>query len=209
MFIKHWDDDVCAEFIQALYAWVQKYGPEEAKGDAVAKPLGSSTLITRELQQQALTQLLDRTVQPIFKKSPAKTIDMLLEGFQIDPSQLELDEEEKEMLDAAANKPDPAVEVATIKAQVDQLIEQSKDDRERWIALLDAQQAGASREQAAEAVETQTAGNIAQEGLRQQGAVEKEAAKANMNVAAPGQPKAPELPATNPTTEESVALLGL
>jgi len=115
--IKEWDDHTCTPLISAYYLWVQQYGPVSAKGDAVVKPLGSAALIVRELQQQALLQIGDKVVQPIYGKSPKKWMDLYLEGFQVDPETLSLDDEERKMLEDAANEKDVKVVVAEIQSE--------------------------------------------------------------------------------------------
>lgn len=210
MFIKHWDDDVCAPIVQRMYEWVQLYGPESAKSDAVAAPLGSSALITRELQQQALVQLLDRTVQPVYGKSPKKTMDMFLEGMQFDPEQLDLDEEERARLEQAANAPDPKVLVEQMRAETDRYIAELKDARAEWEGLLDAQLKGASLNQALAAVETQVEGSIVQEGMRQEGKKDEKMVDAALNPESPVPMKVAQPQAlAEPTVDEALTMLGM
>lgn len=125
--IKEWDDRTCLPLISAYYEWVQLYGPASAKGDAVVKPLGSLALIVRELQQQALLQIGDKVVQPIYGVSPKKWMQLYLEGFQVDYETLALDEEERQQLQDAADEPDPKVVVAEIQAETDKYRAELKD----------------------------------------------------------------------------------
>ena len=115
--IKEWDNKVCKPSIGAYYEWTQLYGPESAKGDATVIALGSAALIVRELQQQALLQIGDKAVQPIYGLSPKKWMKLYLEGFQVDPENLALDEEERKQLEEAAKEPDPKVIIAQIQAE--------------------------------------------------------------------------------------------
>lgn len=202
MFVKHWDDDNCSPIIQDMYGWVQKYGPESARGDAVAQALGSSVLIVRDLQQQALVQLLDRFVQPVYGKSPKKGMDLFLESLQFDPRQLDLDEEEKQQLEAASAEPDPKVQVEMMRTQSDQMIAQLKDQTDRIKLMLDAQLKGMSLDQAADAIETQAAGNLALESLKQEGEVEKESGVKAVPVSEP-------VVEEEPSIEESLNILGI
>jgi hypothetical protein len=167
MFVKHWDNDICEPLIQSFYDWVQKYGPKEARGDARITALGSSMLIARELQQQMLVQLLGLTLQPMYGLSPKQTMDMMLEGLQIDPERLHATEEEMQQLQQAAAQPDPAVEAAQIRAQTDMQIEQMRKEVEGIRLMLDAQIKGLSIQQAKQAVDTQAAANITQEAMKQ------------------------------------------
>jgi hypothetical protein len=117
--IKEWDDKTCYPMMTAFYEWAQLYGPSEVKGDAVVEPLGSSALIVRELQQQALLQIGDKTLQPIYGISPKKWMNMYLEGFQIDSEVLAMTPEELDQLKEAEKQPDPRIIVAQIEAQAE------------------------------------------------------------------------------------------
>jgi len=169
LFVKHWDDDVCKPIITENYNWVQLYGPEEAQTDAVAQALGSSILVEKEIQQQAQLQLLDRAIQPAYKLSPATLAKRLVEGFGLNYDDVKATEEELAQLQAAAEQPDPAVQVAQIRAQTDLQVQQLKNQMDELKTMLDAQLAGKSIEQAREAVQTQGLANIAQETIRQEG----------------------------------------
>lgn len=190
--VKYWDDNVCKPFIDALYEWAQLYGPSSVKGDAVARSLGSSVLLQKELQQQALLQIGDRVLQPIYGKSPSKWMDMFLEGFQIDPRSLDLTEEEKAQLQAAQDAPDPKVVSAEIEAQVSKYKADLEDEFRQLKLAVDAQLKAASIRQASDAVDTQSATNIATSAMK--------------NETAPK--KAPE-PEREPTVDEAAAILGI
>lgn len=194
LFVKHWDDDVCTPFIQRMYEWVQRYGPEVARGDAVAHALGSSILITRETQQQAIVQFLDRAVQPIYGISPAKLSRAFFEGMQINPDTLMMDEEEKAQLEAAQQQPDPKVEAAQIQAQTQLQVAELRKQVDVMEAMLNAQLKGLSLDHAQQVVETQMQTTLAAEGIKQQGAQEKEVVKAAVApqvASAPGKQAAP------------------
>ena len=81
----------------------------------------------------------------------------------------DLDPEEQQQLEAAASEPDSKVQVEQLRSETDRMIAQLKDGTERIKAMLDAQLKGMSLEQAADAVETQAAGNLALEGMKQEG----------------------------------------
>jgi hypothetical protein len=119
LIVKEWDDKTCKPLLSNFYEWVQLYGPEEAQGDAVVEPLGSTTLIVKELQQQALLQISQQVLQPVYGISPRKWMQIYLEGFQIDIETLALTDEERERLEAAEQQPDPRVAAAEIEAQAE------------------------------------------------------------------------------------------
>ena len=137
--IKEWDDHTCTPLISAYYLWVQQYGPVSAYGDAVVKPLGSAALIVRELQQQALLQIGDKVVQPIYGKSPKKWMDLYLEGFQVDPETLSLDDDERKMLEDAANEKDVKVVVAEVQAESNRYRADLKNEFDELKLAVEAQ----------------------------------------------------------------------
>jgi hypothetical protein len=119
LIVKEWDDKVCKPLLEDFYEWVQLYGPEEAQGDAIVEPLGSTTLIVKELQQQALLQISQQVLQPVYGISPRKWMQVYLEGFQIDIETLAITEEERARLEKAEQQPDPKVIVAQIESQAE------------------------------------------------------------------------------------------
>jgi len=138
--VKAWDNGTCRPQISAFYEWSQLYGPKEVKGDAVIEPLGSSSLIVRELQQQALLQLGDKAVQPIYGLSPSKWMKLYLEGFQMNYEQLAMTKEERLRLEEAEKTPDPKIQVAQIEAAADVRIAQMKRESEDLQTALKAMQ---------------------------------------------------------------------
>lgn len=177
LIVKELDDSVVVPHLSRYYEWSQLYGPAEVKGDAVPEALGSSVLITRELQQQALMQVLDRFVQPIYGKSPKKGMDAFLEGHQLDPEKFDLTEEEQKQLQAAQEAPDPAVQVAQIRAEVDKYLGDQKTQVEMAKLQEKAGEAELNAETNRDAAEMNAASNVATEDMRQEGANQRELMK--------------------------------
>lgn len=165
LIVKEWDDKVCKPLLTDFYEWVQLYGPEDAQGDAVIEPLGSTTLIVKELQQQALLQIGQQVVQPIYGISPKKWMQTYLEGFQIDFENLALTDEERQQLEQAAQQPDPKVIVAQIEAEMEKYKADIKAQIESVKTALDAQykQLSLAQAQAEAQVKSDTA--LVQKGL--------------------------------------------
>lgn len=138
--VKEWDNGTCTPQITAFYEWAQEYGPPEVQGDAVIEPLGSSSLIIRELQQQALLQIGDKAVQPIYGLSPSKWMKLYLEGFQMNFEQLAMTDKEREQLEAAEKEPDVKLQVAQIEAAADVRIAEMKRESEDMRTALKAMQ---------------------------------------------------------------------
>lgn len=148
LIVKEWDDKTCKPLLENFYEWVQLYGPEEAQGDAVVEPLGSTTLIVKELQQQALLQIAQQVLQPVYGISPRKWMQVYLEGFQIDIESLALTDEERQRLEAAEQQPDPKVIVAQIEAQAEVYKADLKKEVDNLKLALEAQFKRLSLEQA-------------------------------------------------------------
>jgi len=172
LIVKEWDDRVCRPLLTAFYEWVQLYGPETARGDAVVEPLGSTTLIVKELQQQALLQISQQVLQPVYGVSPQKWMQTYLEGFQIDIEKLALTDEERQRLEAAEQQPDPKVQAAQIEAQAEVYKADLKKQTDELKLALEAQFKQLSLQQAYDAAELQSTTALAQEGMRGQQALE-------------------------------------
>jgi len=203
LIIKALDDDIVTVNVGAYYKWSQTYGPPNVKGDAAVEALGSSVLVIKELQQQALLQIGDRVLDPVYEISPKKWMAAFLEGHQLDAEKLGLDDEEREQLAAAAEQPDPTVQAAQIRAEVDKYVAGLEHAIDQRKLQVDVQAKGASLAHASEVTDTQSATQIALESMKQDGEKEKIAMQgddtATPNAAAPP----PE-----PTVDEALNSLG-
>jgi len=166
LIVKEWDDKVCKPLLEDFYEWVQLYGPEEAQGDAVVEPLGSTTLIVKELQQQALLQIGQQVLQPVYGISPKKWMQIYLEGFQIDIESLAITEEERTQLEQAAQQPDPKVLAAQVEAQAEIYKADLKKEVDTLKLALEAQFKKLSLEQAQAAAQLKSDTALVQEKLR-------------------------------------------
>ena len=182
MVVKAWDDKVCRPMMTAFYEWVQVYGPEAARGDGVVEPLGSTTLIVKELQQQALLQIGQQVIQPIYGVSPKKWMQIYLEGFQIDAEKLAISEEELKQLQAAESKPDPRVEAAQIQAQALVQAAELKHQVDMLKVTLDAQFKELSLKQATAEAALAAQTDMLKQALANKGGVEKQAVAGSANL---------------------------
>ncbi|MBK9952885.1 MAG: hypothetical protein IPP10_15660 [Candidatus Competibacteraceae bacterium] len=200
LIVKEWDDKVCRPLLTNFYEWVQLYGPEEARGDAVVEPLGSTTLIVRELQQQALLQISQQVLQPVYGVSPKKWMETYLEGFQIDMEQLALTEEERQQLEAAAQQPDPKVLAAQVEAQAEVYKADLKKEVDTLKLALEAQFKKLSLEQAQNEAQLKSDTALVQETIKEENSVAVE------NTTAPRPAKPAEEPVN---VDEALSMLGL
>ena len=154
--VKQFDDLVTKPHIHRYYDWNMLYNDDETiKGDFSVDARGSSTLVVRDIQNQAFLQLLAAGANPLYGKylDPKKLFERALQAQHVDPAEVfKSDEEIEEILEAerqAAQQgqtEDPRVAAAKIRAQTD-------------VQRVQAQNEG-------DALELQTRLQIAQEAIR-------------------------------------------
>lgn len=132
------DDCVTVPHIQRYYEWLMLYGEEDSeKGDFNIIARGSTALVERELQAQALVQIGQLTLNPAFELSPARYAEELLRSQKINPESLKLTEEEKEAMKNQQPPEPPQVSIAKMKAQIDQMEMQWKSQEAEKDRQLD------------------------------------------------------------------------
>jgi hypothetical protein len=118
---RHFDNDLTIPHIQRYYDWLMYYGDDpEEKGDLYVKARGSSALVERDAQTQELTNIVGMTLNPAFGKNPKKAMDEFLKSRRFDPVTFDYTEEEQAKLDAMQPPPPPQIEVAKIRAAIDE-----------------------------------------------------------------------------------------
>lgn len=126
------DDRVTEPHIGRYYEWLLLHGPEDAKGDFTIDARGSSALVERDLQNQAMMQMLGVSLNPAYGIDPELTVNEVLKGMRIDPKRVAMSAEKKQQL--AQNQPkDPRIAAAEIMAGVRKM-ETDSDER---IAMLE------------------------------------------------------------------------
>jgi len=118
------DDYITEPHIRRYYDWLMVYGEDEnEKGDFVIDARGSSALVERDLQNQAVMQLGQMVLNPAFGISPDRWMREALKAQRLDPEKFLLTPEEKQALQQQAAQqqqaPAPAVQAAQIKAEAD------------------------------------------------------------------------------------------
>lgn len=79
------DNLVTEPHIRRYYEWILLYGPEEAQGDFMIDAEGSSALVERNIQNQAIMQLGEFAVNPAFGVDPKKWFTEMLKAQRLDP----------------------------------------------------------------------------------------------------------------------------
>lgn len=126
------DDKVTEPHVRRYYTYLLQYGEnDEEKAEFVIDARGSSALIERDINNQAIQQLGAMVSNPVFGIDPKKWIAEWLKSQRLDVRRFEFTDEEwretVEKLMASAEKPDTRVEVAEIQATVKREIEAQKN----------------------------------------------------------------------------------
>jgi hypothetical protein len=88
------DNLVTEPHIRRYYEWILLYGPEEAQGDFMVDAQGSSALVERGIQNQAIMQLGEFAMNPAFGIDPKKWFTEMLKAQRLDPSRFLYEEGE-------------------------------------------------------------------------------------------------------------------
>ena len=111
------DNRITEPHIARYYEWLLIHGPEDAKGDFQIDARGSSALVERDIQNQAMMQLLGLAVNPAYSLDPENVMAEVLKGMRLDPSSFQMDEEKKAALAKQPPPEDPRVTAAKIMAE--------------------------------------------------------------------------------------------
>ena len=120
------DDKVTEPHIGRYYEWLLLHGPEDAKGEFQIDARGSSALVERDLQNQAMMQMLGLSINPAYGLDPEKTMQEVLKSMRLDRKSFEIDEEKKKALSSNQQPPLPLA-IAQLNAESSQKIAQGHD----------------------------------------------------------------------------------
>jgi hypothetical protein len=133
------DDRITEPHIGRYYEYLMLHGPDEAKGDFVVKPRGSSALVERELQKRETMQLLGASLNPAYGVKPEKVMKEVLKGMRFDPDNFGYSEEEKQAMAQQQQPEDPRITAAKIMAESRIGVEQMQANEEAVRAEANAQ----------------------------------------------------------------------
>jgi hypothetical protein len=135
--VKSFDDDVTAPLITRFYDWNMQFNPKESiKGDFEVDARGSSTLLVKETQTQALITMMQLAESPVFGPlvKSAELFRKVAQAQHITPNDVIVSDEEIKAMEAQAaeqaEEPDPELllkekeievklEIARMNAQVE------------------------------------------------------------------------------------------
>lgn len=136
--VKLYDDSITRPHISRYYDWKMANDPDpKIKGDYEVDARGSSALVERDIQNQAMLNLANITNNPRYVPylKTREELSSILKAFKVDPEDLmkPQDQVDQEMqAQAEQGQPDdPRIAAAQIKAQVDMAkIEDNKEARQ-------------------------------------------------------------------------------
>lgn len=141
------DNTLFSPHIERYHVYLMQHGEdEEEKGLFVVSARGSSVLVERDIQNQAILQMSAMALNPAFRIDPNKYSDEALKAQRLDPTRFKYDDAEwQKMQEEAGKQPDdPRITVAQMMAA---LKTQLQDSEQKYKA------AEAEREAAREAEE--------------------------------------------------------
>jgi hypothetical protein len=124
--VKHCDDRLVKPHIHRYYDYLMEYSDrDDIKGDFQVIALGSSALVVRDIQNQALVQMLALASNPTFAPliNVQKLFEAALRAQHVDPADImntpaEIAQAQQRM--AQAQQPDPRIVASQQRAQIDQ-----------------------------------------------------------------------------------------
>lgn len=133
------DDSITEPHLRRYYTYFLMYGPDEKKGDFILDARGSTDLVEREIYKNEVAAMLQASLNPAFGLDPRRTMKEHLRITKKRPVDFQFTDEEFKAMQDAQNKqaPDPAIEAAKIRAEVERYnAEMENKSRE---AVADAQ----------------------------------------------------------------------
>lgn len=116
---KLFDDLITEPHVRRYYVWILQYGEEAEKGDCQIDARGSSALVERDLQNQAVIQMGQIVTNPAFGVNPRKWFAQYCRSQRLDPKEFQYTDDEQKKIDEMASQgpTDPRLAVAQLRAQ--------------------------------------------------------------------------------------------
>ena len=140
------DDHITEPHVQRYYRWLLQYGDDDSeKGDFIVDARGSSALVQRDLQGQALTQLISKPLDPNMRVDPARLFAEWAKGQYIDPKKVQFTDAEWEKRPA----PPPPLELMVAQENNKGRLAAAQATGQAWVAREQAIAQGDAAVQAA------------------------------------------------------------
>lgn len=113
------DDRVTEPHVRRYYHYLLQYGEDAEKGDYCIDARGSSALVERDIQNQAVAQMGNMVLDPRFGLDPKKWAQEFLKSQRLDAKRFEFEDEQwQAILENMAKAPqDPRLQAAQLAAQ--------------------------------------------------------------------------------------------
>lgn len=132
------DDKVTEPHIRRYYEWLLMYHDDDTiKGDYQIDARGSTALVERDMQNQAIIQMGNLVMNPAFGVDPEKWFSEYLKALRLDPQRFQMDEAKKQQLQNQPPPKAPAVEAAQIRASAQVQTAQIKEQGATQRAAID------------------------------------------------------------------------
>lgn len=162
--VKKFDDQITRPHIGRYYDWHMANNPDTSiKGDAEVDARGSSALVERDIQNQALLNLANITNNPRYVPHlrEREELKAILRAFKVDPEDLlkpedQVAQEQAAMAEQGAPQ-DPRVQAAQIQAQTKQMELESRNQMAQSELQVRQLEVQAKRENTAYQVERERA----------------------------------------------------
>jgi ribosomal protein L29 len=131
--VKHFDDTITKPHVRRYYDYLMEYSDDDSmKGDFQVVALGSSSLVVRDIENQAITNMLALGTNPAYAPliNLKKLFEKALKAQHIDPVDvMNTDAEIQANLQRAAQsqQQDPRIAAAEMRAEADKLRTQSQE----------------------------------------------------------------------------------
>lgn len=142
------DDFITEPHVRRYYAYLLMYGDDSEKGDFQIDARGSSALVQRDVENQAVGEMANMVGNPIFGIDPKKWAQEWLKAKHLDPKRFDYDDEKWQQIveNMSQGAQDPRQAIAQLKAetdqklrQMDQAFEASENNKDREIKMMIAQ----------------------------------------------------------------------
>lgn len=141
-----YDDRIIKPHITRYYDWLLIYGEdEEEKGQFIIEARGSSVLVERDLNNQAIIQMAAMATNPAYGVDPRKYFKQLCLAQKLDPALFQYDDATWQKIQENANKgpADPRIQVQQLRnqmeeqlARMDASLTQQESARDRQLELI-------------------------------------------------------------------------
>lgn len=151
---RNWDAFVLRPLVQSFVQWLADFGPVPVK-DVTVSVFGSTVLVERDLQAQAVMAAVQLAANPIYGQDPEKMMEQWLLSNKFDPAKTRMGPDRRAQIEAliasqqqGSGAPAPQVQSATIRAQA--LTQQAQIEAQSDQARLAGQLEDSARKRAHE-----------------------------------------------------------